>query len=206
MASLDDKIIALSRVYSQAMLGLAEARGQAEDLAEELEDLAQLAEKDPEFEGFLSRPMIDPKDRRESLEKLFRGQASDLLVDSLQVLNRKGRMALLPAVARTYREALHVLRHQVTVTARTAVPLSDALRQRLVSRLQQQLKGEVLLTEVVDASLIGGLVIQAGDHKFDASVATGIRNLGDALLERGSREIESGAYLAGSADEADEER
>jgi F-type H+-transporting ATPase subunit delta len=206
MASLDDKTIAVSRVYSRSMLQLAESAGQAEALGEELDQLADLAARDELFGDFLARPMIDPKARRESLEKLFRGRASDLLVDSLQVLNRKGRMGLLPAVAQTYREGLHALRHQVPVTVRTAVPLSPALRERLVQGLCKRLNGECLLTEVVDESLIGGLVVQAGDNKFDASVATGIKKLGDALLERGSREIESGAYLQGNADEADEER
>ncbi len=206
MASLDDRTIAVSRVYSQSMLQLAEAQGQAEILADELSQLAELAGKDELFADFLSRPLIDPEDRRESLETLFRGRAHDLLVDSLQVLNRKGRMALLPAVDQTYREALHGLRHQREVTVRTAIPLTDGLRKGLVAALGEHLKSEILLTEVVDTSLIGGLVVQAGDNKFDASVATGIKNLGDALLERGSREIESGAYLANSADEADEER
>ena len=206
MASLDDRTIAVSRVYSQSMLQLAEAQGQAEILADELSQLAELAGKDELFADFLSRPLIDPEDRRQSLETLFRGRANDLLVDSLQVLNRKGRMALLPAVAQTYREALHGLRHQREVTVRTAIPLTDGLRKSLLAALGQHLKSEILLTEVVDTSLIGGLVVQAGDNKFDASVATGIKNLGAALLERGSREIESGAYLANSADQADEER
>jgi F-type H+-transporting ATPase subunit delta len=203
MASLDDRTIAISRVYSRAMLDLAEAQGQADELAEELEGLAALAAGDEQFEGFLSRPTIDPEDRRESLEKIFRGRASDLLVDSLQVLNRKGRMGLLPAVAQTYREALLAMRHQVPVTVRTAVPLSDALRERLVQGLCRRLNGECLLTEVVDESLIGGMVVQAGDNKFDASVATGIKRLGRALLVRGSREIESGSHLADGTDEAE---
>ena len=93
MPSVSDKEITVARVYSGAMLRLAEAKGEADSLLGELDELV----------GFLSSPMIDPDLRKGSLEKLFRGKVSDLLVDSLQILNEKVRLDLIRAVAQTYR-------------------------------------------------------------------------------------------------------
>ena len=96
MANVTDKEIAVARVYSSSMLQLAEARGEADDLLAELLALSRQLEKNPEFESVLSSPRIDAKARETTLEKIFRGRVSALLVDSLQLLNRKERLGRLP--------------------------------------------------------------------------------------------------------------
>ena len=58
------------------------------------------------------------------IEQAFRGKASDLLVDSLLVVNRKGRLSAVRAIAVAYRAALRDLRGWVDVHVRTAVPLT----------------------------------------------------------------------------------
>jgi F0F1-type ATP synthase delta subunit len=55
------------------------------------------------------------------------------------------------------------------------------------------------LIERVDSGLIGGLVVEVEGKKFDASVASRLKDLSEALLARASREIHSGtAYVAES--------
>ena len=104
MARLDEKQVAVARVYSRAMLDLAISGDGAESLLEELEELMTLLEGQEDLNGFFSSPMVEPTERAKVLEKLFRGRASDLLVDSLQVLNRNGRLAVLPTVVEVFRQ------------------------------------------------------------------------------------------------------
>ena len=125
MAEVDDEQLALAGVYSRAMLELAVSSGEADTLLEELRELSALAEENADFEAFLSSPTIDAEVREQSLEKLFRGKASDLLVNSLQILNRKERLGLVRAVAESYRLAHEELRGQIDAHVRTAVKLND---------------------------------------------------------------------------------
>ncbi len=192
MASFNDKEMALARVYSSAMLELAEARGEADALRDELLDLAAHVETDAGFSAFVSSPMVDAVDRERSLDRLFRGRYSDLFVDSLQVLGRKGRLGLLGAVAETYRRAHEELRRRVEAHVRTASPLNDDLRTKLESVIAKHTGREVDLVETVDEDLLGGIVVHIGDEKFDMSVATQLGALGKALMDRASREIHSG--------------
>src|SRR5436305_443733 len=90
------------------------------------------------------------------------GQASDLLLDSLQVINRKGRLGQLRAIAESYRAALRDLRGWVDVRVRTAVPLDDAQRTRLQEVMAASTGKKPTLIERVDPSLIGGLVVDVG--------------------------------------------
>lgn len=195
MASHSDTNIAVGRVYSDAILALAEARGVADELLEELRGIAGLIEKDADFRGYLSSPLVDTEERREFLEKAFRGKASDLLVDALQVLNRKERLAFLPAVAQVYAKTLDQRRGRVEVGVVTAVALDDTQRQEIRAALRKRLGQEPMLEESVDPSLIGGIVFRIGDTKIDDSVATRLRTLGKALAVRASQEVHSGGYV-----------
>ena len=192
MAKVTDQEIAVARVYSGAMLQLAESKGEADNLLAELLELVRYLDGDSAFEDFLSSPRIDVQAREKTIEKVFRGRVSDLLVDSLQVLNRKERLALLRAIVETYRLSHEELRGRIDVHVTTAIPLSKKMRQKLAEVASRHAGRQAELVETVNEAILGGMVVRIGDEKFDSSVATRLRTLGDALAERASQEIHSG--------------
>lgn len=197
MARFDDEMLAVARVYADAMLELAEKRGEAESLNDELAELARLYERDPGFRDFVTSPLIDAEEREGSIERVFRGRASELLVDSLQILNRKGRMALVPAVAEVFRRLYRAHLRQVEVDVISAVALSDGQRERLEAAIRRRTGREAMLSESVDPSLLGGMVVRLEDQKIDASVATQLERLSETLLDRASRELGSREHVEG---------
>ncbi|HEY0515295.1 MAG TPA: ATP synthase F1 subunit delta [Thermoanaerobaculia bacterium] len=199
MASVDEREREIGRLYAAAILHVAEEKRQAEELLEELNGLVEYLDRNPELERFLASPLIEEGPRAQAIEHAFRGQASDLLVDSLLVVNRKGRLSALRAIAVAYRKELRDLRGWMDVHVRTAVPLTEPLRARLNEALATSTSRKPTLIEKVDPSVIGGLVIEVEGRKIDASVASRLHDLGEALLTRASREIHSGkAYVAES--------
>ena len=101
MSTADDTQLAVAAVYSRALLALARERGEEDALLDELTQVADYLARTPAFIDFLGSPLVDGDARQQVIEKAFRGRASDLLVDGLQVLNRKERLGLLAAVAPT---------------------------------------------------------------------------------------------------------
>jgi F-type H+-transporting ATPase subunit delta len=199
MASADERDREIGRLYAEAILHVAEEKGQAEELLEELNGLIEYLDGNPELDRFLASPMIEAEPREKVIEQAFRGKASDLLLDSLLVVNRKGRLSALRAIVAAYRAELRDLRGWVDVHVRTAVPLTPALRQRLEQTLATSTGRKPTLIEKVDPSVIGGLVVEVQGRKIDASVASRLHDLSAALLARASREIHSGkAYVAES--------
>jgi F-type H+-transporting ATPase subunit delta len=193
--TFDDRAIAVARVYADAMLELAAARGEADDLGEELRALAARVAEDAAFRAFLLTPLVDAGARAASLERIFRGRASDLLVDALQVLNRKGRIGLAPAVAAVYARALNALRRRVEVAVVSAVPLSAEQRAAVGAAVARRTGREAILEERVEPELIGGMVVRIDDRKADASVASTLEVLARALRERASREVQRGGQV-----------
>ena len=189
MDRLDEKQVAIARVYSQAMLDLAESEGATESLLEELQDLVSLIREREDLRNFFESPMVDASEREKTLDKLFRGRASDLLVNSLQILNRNGRLAYLHTIVETYRGLYQEHHGHIDVQVTSAVPLTDALRQELKAAASRLAGREAVLVESVDETLVGGMVMRVGDRKIDTSVATELRKLRRVLDERSAVEI-----------------
>jgi F-type H+-transporting ATPase subunit delta len=192
MASVDERSLALGRVYARAILELGEAQGESASLLDEINGLAQLLDGDPELAHFFSSPLIEPEVREPVIEKVFRGRASDLLVDTLQIVNRKGRLGVLRAIAEAYRQEYRDLHGLVDARVRTAVPLSEELRARLHEAVARFTGRQPSLIEKVDPALIGGMIVEVAGRKIDSSVAYRLRQMGAALDRRASQEIQRG--------------
>ena len=198
MANAEEQQGGVAQIYAGALLSLAEEQGIADQVLDELDGLADLASRDRAFADFLSSPLVEPETRAKTFEKLLRGRASDLLVDALQVMNRKGRLSLLPEIAAAYREEHRRLRGRVQVFVASAVPLTDPLQEKLRAAAAHYTGKTPELVLNVDPKLLGGMVVRVGDERIDSSVRTRLRDLSGALLRRASQEVQSGSRYVGS--------
>lgn len=183
--------IAIARVYAQAALSLAEAQGEADEILAELAGLSDLMDQNRGFEDFLISPLVDTGERRASLDRMGRGNMNEILLDTLQVMNNKGRSGLARALVEAYAQEYEALRGQVRVRVQTAVPLTEALRRHLQEAVSSYTGKTAKLEERVEPLLLGGLVVQVADRRIDTSVVKEIRGLEQRLLERASHEIHS---------------
>ncbi len=189
MSSTADKLAPVARIYAESLLALAVETGREDEVLEELDGLVAALDADPRLEEFLSSPLVNNPAKRQVLERALRGRASDLVVDALQVMRRKGRLGALRGLALGYRALWMVRKGRIEVRVASAVPLTETLRAELVRAAARRTGREPVLVETVKPSLLGGLVISIGDDKFDGSVATGVARLGESLLARASVEL-----------------
>ncbi len=192
MANVNDKQIALAKVYSSAMLVLAQASNEEDALLADLVDLVALLDRTPTLAAFFGDPTVDSNDREQSIERIFRGKASDLMINTLQILNRKDRLSVLSTIVDQYRLALQSERGRVDVHVRTAVPMPEELKTTLAATASSQTGKNARIVETVDPTIIGGLVLQIGDVKYDMSVASKLGKMSKLLQLRATKEIHSG--------------
>lgn len=198
MPKKSDELMALADVFAGAMLSAADEAGAEEQAAAEFADLIRYMDGDAAFEQFLIADTVDSEARRESLEKLFRGRMSDMLLNLLQVLNRRGRLDLVRLVCRAVELRMEDKHHQQEVLIETAMPLTDELRSLLKRRLSEHLGKEALLFEKVVPELVGGVIIHIKDVQIDASVASRVRELRSRFGERAVEAIHHGMGFEGA--------
>lgn len=100
----------------------------------------------------------------------------------LQLLAENGRLTALPEIAAQFDLLKAEAENKVKVTVTSATPVDKALAEKIKKSLEQKLERTVELTLSVDASLIGGAVIQADDLVIDGSVRTRLQRLTEALV------------------------
>ena len=170
----------LAQPYAVAAFRQAEEEGRIGEWADMLELLAALA-RDPAMGGLIA----DPRVEGERLVGLFIDVCGDRLSDTgrnfVRVIGHYRRFALLPEVSRRFaaERAAREGRDQVHVAS--AFALSAPQRAAIVEALEQRLGTKVTLDCEVDGSLIGGVVIRAGDLVIDASLRGRLGQLAQAL-------------------------
>jgi F-type H+-transporting ATPase subunit delta len=176
----------VENVYALALIELAEAQNALTDIADEAADLRQLLADQPQLVGLLSSPAISVTQRAAGITRIFQGKCSDLLHQFLQTVNRKGRLAQLPAILAAVARLVQERRGLVEADAYVAQPLSDADLARVSARLGAALGGKhVVLRQHHDGGLIGGMRLRVGDQLIDASVATQLKRLQRNIVAAG---------------------
>lgn len=195
-----DTSMAVGDVYAAALCEAAEQAGQLDEVYEQFTDLVGYFAHEPDVEAFLTALTVDDEVRRASLDRLFRGRMNDLLLNTLHVLNDRGRADILRPVYRCFQLRMERIRNQIEVEVYSAAPLPEDLRGELVRVLSERLGKEAILNLHVNESLLGGLIVQVGDRRLDMSLSHHLAALRRRLLERASQEIHSAKpYFSDSA-------
>jgi F-type H+-transporting ATPase subunit delta len=181
----------LAHIYAEALLEVADARGQVDAVGDELAGVVQgVFAADPHIERLFSSRAVQRARKEQLLRETFGDKLIQLMLNFLLVLNRKDRLDLLRPIHRAYRDLLDERGKRVRISVRSAVPLDEAQQNRLRDTLRQALKLEPILQVRVEPELLGGLVVQVGDEVYDSSVRSRIETLRNQLLSRSSHEIQ----------------
>jgi len=172
----------LAAAYARSVLEIANDRGIAPQTGEELRQVAEIVGANPDFKNFLASPSISEVERGQLVEKTFRGRASELVVNALIVMNRKGRLGMIDEIAQAYNDMLQAQQGIVEVDVIVAERLTPDQLEQVRQRVGQALKREVVLHQYQDASIIGGLVLRVQDRLLDASVRAQLRAVRRLLL------------------------
>ncbi len=182
----------IAKVYAEALFRVARDAQQLETVAEDLHFLTdQLVQMDPQIRDYFANATISHREKSTAIEQAFRGRLADITVDFLQVLNSHVRLEILVCVEAAFRELVDEHLRRVRVRLRSAIPLTDDARGRLIDFLTNRLQLQPVLEETVDPDLLGGFVLRVADWLYDGSVAYQLESLRKQLLERSSHEIQS---------------
>jgi F-type H+-transporting ATPase subunit delta len=196
MATLNERMLTVADVYAEGLLEVASGRGQEHDVAAEYADLVVFLGDHPDVEEWLVSEAIDVQQRRDSLEKLFRGRMHDLLLNLLQVLNQRRRQRLVRAVQRRLELRMQSRRGAKEITVYTAMPLWHEMRTAIRAVVTGWLGRTPILVEEIRPEIIGGIVIRIDDLWIDGSVQGRLERMRRRVSARGRLEsIHSERYL-----------
>jgi F-type H+-transporting ATPase subunit delta len=159
----------IARPYAKAAFEAAREHNALERWSKVLATASSVVQ-DERVAQLLSSPRVTPEQLSGLIADIVGGDLDEQTRNFLATLAGNRRLALLPEIASMYEGLRAEAENIADVQVVSAVELSDAQKQRLTSALKQRLKREVRLHCEVDASLIGGAIVRAGDFVIDGSL------------------------------------
>jgi F-type H+-transporting ATPase subunit delta len=117
----------------------------------------------------LSNPEVEPAVKADVLVRVAQG-ADEEVVNFLRLIAEKGRAGELPQIADELDTLVAADARILDVELTTATELSDQEFGRILGQIENASGRKVQASRKVDPDLIGGIVLQAGSMRLDASV------------------------------------
>lgn len=164
--------------YGDALFELAIEKNELDSIAEQVDLLAQAFAENPELLKLLNHPKISKEEKVSVIENIFKGRFSDDIVGFLMIITEKDRAAEIDGIIKYFQAKVREYRKIGVARVTSAVELSAEQKKRVEEKLLQQTSYESFEVEyIVDASLIGGMVIRIGDRVVDSSIRTKLDNM-----------------------------
>lgn len=172
--------ITVARPYARAALELAQAHNALPAWSRMLELLAAVVSDECVVE-LLDDPRIDYAQKAEQILAICQSELDELGGNFVKVLAEEGRLEALPEIAAQFDAARADYEKRAQVELISAFPLTEAQQSKLAEALAKRLNREISITTSVDQSLIGGVIVHAGDTVIDGSVRGRLSQLRSAL-------------------------
>lgn len=171
----------IARPYALAAFKQAKQENNLTEWSDMIAFLAKVV-SDRQMKGVLSSPKV----KREQLADLIIDIGSDVLsktgANFVRVLAENKRLPYLPEIAEIYEVERAESEGRSQVEVHSAFELDEAQKNQISSTMSKRLGTEVSLSVKIDESLIGGVVIRAGDLVIDASLRGRMNRLANSLL------------------------
>jgi len=147
----------------------------------DLADFATAVADVPELRSVIRNPQVDPRTKAGILDDLL-GEADPLVRNFLRLTAEKGRIGGIEEIVREFERLVAADERRLNVELTTAFELSDEEAARIVEQIEQASGRKVEATRSVDPGLIGGVVLEAGSLRADASVRGRLERLRQELV------------------------
>jgi F-type H+-transporting ATPase subunit delta len=170
----------VARPYAEAVFELARETGRLAEWSETLQFLAD-AMREPELAAFVTDPKLTAAQRAEVMLDVGKGRLDAEGQNLVKTLVENDRLVVLPEIAALYETRKREAEGQTKVVVSSALPLDAAVLDELAAALKAKLGQQVEITTEEDPSLIGGVLIRAGDTVIDGSVRGRLYQLANEL-------------------------
>jgi len=172
--------ITVARPYALAAFDEARKQGDLKNWSDMLQSLAE-AVVNVEVRAAITSPRV----ARNQLENLMLALCGDKVSVTCQnfikLLVENQRLTLLPEITTLFEVMRAEAEKSVDVVVTSAFDLNDAQKQKISTAMKNRMGREVRLSCEIDRSLLGGIIIRAGDKVIDGSARTQLSELANAL-------------------------
>ncbi len=170
----------IARPYAKAAFEYARGAGGFAAWSQGLRTAAEIV-ADSRLAGLIKSPQWGQIDLVNIIADVAGTKLDPAMRNFVRVLAENHRLLLLPEISARYEEFRSDAENTVDVEVISAIALSDAQQDKLAAALSKRLKRTVRMQNSIDATLMGGAVVRAGDLVIDGSLKGRLQRLATEL-------------------------
>ncbi|MFT5426441.1 MAG: F-type H+-transporting ATPase subunit delta [Gammaproteobacteria bacterium] len=171
----------IARPYARAVFETASEEGNLKEWSEML-GLLETVVTDSQMKAVLSNPKMNA----EALTDFILGVCGDALSETgsnlVKVLADARRLSFIPELNKLYEQQRAEAEGVIEVGVSSAYELTSEQQATISTAMAKRLGRKVAITSDIDESLIGGMVIRAGDSVIDASIKGRLKALATQMI------------------------
>jgi F-type H+-transporting ATPase subunit delta len=162
-----------SERYSSALFELARDAGSLDGVSAALDQFIAMLESSADLERLVSNPVFTADEQVGAINAVLAKAGIDgLAANFIKLVATKRRLFAIRGMVAGFRARLAAHKGITFAEVTVPAPLSDKNRAAVLEALQAKTGQTISLSEKVDPSIIGGLVVKMGSRMIDASLKT----------------------------------
>ena len=173
----------VAKAYAEALMEAAVELGQMDEIRRDLGLIADTLAENPDFNTLFLSPSLGEKQKKSAMEEVFAARVSRDVMNFIKVLIDKGRENELSDIRKRFETMVDEREGLVKGKARTSVKMTEQQLKALEQKLEKLAGMKVSLVNVVDETIIGGVVLEIGDKMIDGSVRKKLAHIREELRQ-----------------------
>ncbi|MEM9270737.1 MAG: F0F1 ATP synthase subunit delta [Pseudomonadota bacterium] len=172
--------------YATALFELAKDAKDLDTLSKDMDAFSAALGDSPELRDVITSPVYTRDEQGKAISAVAAKMGvSSLVANTLALMASKRRLFALPQLIEGVKALIADHKGEVTAEVTSAKPLTKAQVSALEKQLKTAAGKDVVLSQSVDESLIGGLVVKLGSRMVDTSIRAKLSKLQNAMKEVG---------------------
>ena len=155
--------------YSKAILDLANSKGVAEVVSNDMKTIAATINGNLELTTFIQNPTIKVEVKEKALLEVF-AESNSVTKGLFHLLFENKRFEILGAIAVEYGKLSDLANGKELAQVTTAFPMDVALEAQVLEKIATSSDKKITIENIVDPAIIGGFILRIGDKQYNASV------------------------------------
>ena len=162
--------------YAKAALSLASDRKSTDAVNADMKLIVDTIAQSKDLSDAIQSPVISSVVKKSVLLEVFK-KSDKTTLGLIDTLISNNRIAILSDVAMKYNQLFDQSKGIELATVTTAIPLTDALKQKVLAKAKELTGKDIEVESIVDDTIIGGFILRIGDIQYNASISNQLSKL-----------------------------
>ncbi len=160
----------IGKRYAEALFEVASELNKLEQFKQEIKAVSDVLENEPQLKTIFQHPKLSKNEKKDIIKSIFNNRVSQEILNLCYIVVDKGRERHITDISDEYIKLSNQKMGIVEAQAVTAVPMDEEEKLKLQNKLSEKLGKKVLLSNILDKNILGGVLVRIEDRVIDSSV------------------------------------